>query len=115
MSRFASVFVAAALVAACASDSPAEIVEDDGGTVEQPDSGPAPVAHDSGGGSKADTSAKDAGKCVAQCTSDSECQNSCPVVTSGINCCDTTTGTCYPASTSTCPVPQPDSGQPPPY
>ncbi len=45
------------------------------------------------------------GQCVTNCTSDTDCQNSCPNVPNGINCCDTATGVCYANASSTCPVP----------
>jgi len=55
---------------------------------------------------------KDSGKnegggqqCVQSCTSDLDCQNSCPTVPQGENCCDTSTGICYAYSSTTCPVP----------
>lgn len=110
-------FVASGLVA-CASDSQVQVSDPDaGGGTGPDDSGSQQTPQDSGSsGNKPDSSgAKDAGKCVNHCTTDSDCQNSCPSVASGINCCDTATSTCYPASTATCPVPQPDSGNPTPY
>jgi hypothetical protein len=54
--------------------------------------------------------------CIPTCNADSDCQNSCPVAQTGINCCDTQTGLCYVASTSICPVPPTDGGTVmPPY
>ena len=49
-------------------------------------------------------------QCVSNCTSDLDCQNSCPLVPSGINCCDTATGVCYAYSSNACPVPVTDAG-----
>jgi hypothetical protein len=45
------------------------------------------------------------GQCPSSCFSDMDCQNSCPAVPNGINCCDTATGICYANASSTCPVP----------
>lgn len=50
------------------------------------------------------------GECVAECTSDDQCQNSCPEVPNGINCCDTSTGICYAYSSQECPAPVQDAG-----
>lgn len=51
------------------------------------------------------------GQCVTNCTSDMDCQNSCPTVPSGVNCCDTATGVCYAFSSTSCPAPSPtDAG-----
>jgi len=50
------------------------------------------------------------GQCVMNCTSDMDCQNSCPMVPSGVNCCDTATGVCYAYAQSSCPVPVMDAG-----
>lgn len=50
--------------------------------------------------------------CVAKCTTDSECQSSCPTPSSGLSCCDVATGTCYTNGSGTCPVPD-DGGTPP--
>jgi hypothetical protein len=56
------------------------------------------------------------GVCVPKCNIDSDCQNSCPVAQTGINCCDAPSGFCYVASTSICPAPKPDGGtMNPPY
>lgn len=58
----------------------------------------------------------DAGSCVPQCSADTDCQVTCPAAQTGINCCDTATGTCYVAATPICPMPQPDGGTvTPPY
>jgi hypothetical protein len=63
------------------------------------------------------SSQPDAGDvCVPKCTADSDCQNSCPVAQTGINCCDAATGFCYVDPKSICPAPQPDGGViTPPY
>jgi hypothetical protein len=62
-------------------------------------------------------SPSDAGpSCIPMCNADSDCQNSCPVAQTGINCCDTQTGLCYVASTPVCPMPPTDGGPVmPPY
>jgi hypothetical protein len=49
-------------------------------------------------------------ECVQNCTMDTDCQNSCPVVPNGENCCDTSTGVCYAYSQTTCPTPVMDAG-----
>ncbi len=56
------------------------------------------------GGTKTDSGSTQQ-QCVSQCTSDTDCQNSCAPVPNGINCCDTATGICYANASSTCPVP----------
>ena len=63
------------------------------------------------------TGGADAGpSCIPTCNTDSDCQNSCPVAQTGINCCDTQTGLCYVASTPVCPMPPTDGGTVmPPY
>ena len=55
-----------------------------------------------------DGKANDGGgsQCTSQCTSDQDCQNSCPDPgQGGLNCCDSQTGICYVESSSTCPSP----------
>ena len=42
--------------------------------------------------------------CTVACTTDAQCQNSCPAVTNASNCCDAS-GVCYVSNTLTCPVP----------
>lgn len=49
-------------------------------------------------------------ECVGSCTTDDDCANSCPSVSTGANCCDTNTGECYRESASVCPVHEPDNG-----
>ncbi len=49
-------------------------------------------------------------QCVATCSQDSDCQNSCPTVTNGIQCCDQNTKKCFATSQSVCPKPQEDAG-----
>jgi hypothetical protein len=45
--------------------------------------------------------------CPSSCTQDSDCQNSCPAAANGgINCCDTSSSTCFMSSSSTCGTPQ---------
>jgi hypothetical protein len=43
------------------------------------------------------------------CHSDSDCQTMCPAVSSGTNCCDLTSNTCFPMNGSSCPAGQ-DAG-----
>ncbi len=56
-------------------------------------------------------------KCAPSCKTDVDCQNSCPVLPGGIQCCDTKAGACFGSKTSTCPapMPEPDGGPPPAY
>jgi hypothetical protein len=78
---------------------------DDGGL--SGDSGKHDSGSDSGkndSGTNQD-SGNQGGQCVPSCTSDLDCQNSCPNVPNGINCCDTATGICYANAASSCPVP----------
>lgn len=56
---------------------------------------------------------KDSGppaQCVNTCASDQDCENSCPAVPNGVNCCDTSTGICYAYSSTICPEPVLDAG-----
>jgi hypothetical protein len=100
----------AALLVACATS--ASEPENDGtpvGTGTKPDAAapakdasvkpPTPPVPDSG-----TTATPDVGtKCVTTCTTDTECQNSCPVnPNGGANCCDTATGTCYGSADQAC-------------
>ena len=52
--------------------------------------------------------------CVASCTEDIQCQNSCAAPSSGISCCDTSTNMCYTSAGSVCPAP-PDMAIPSSY
>jgi hypothetical protein len=67
------------------------------------------VAHDVAADVAHDTGAR----CVATCTSNADCQGSCPTAPSGMNCCDITTGVCYVGLM--CPAMTPDSGMTNPY
>jgi hypothetical protein len=49
------------------------------------------------------------GRCPSSCTSDLQCQSSCPASPGGTNCCDRLSGICY-VSTGICPASTPDSG-----
>jgi hypothetical protein len=104
LSLWALALLAVGHLAACASDTPAEVTSDDGGAdvTAAVDSGPV------------DSGAKDSAPaikvCVSKCATDNDCQTSCPNVDGGINCCDTATGVCFASQTATCPAPKPDSG-----
>lgn len=54
-------------------------------------------------------------QCIANCTTNPQCEASCPVATAGhATCCDVSSGVCYQtASGSSCPAPD-DGGTPPP-
>lgn len=54
-------------------------------------------------------------KCVAKCKADSECANSCPVITSGVHCCDLKSGACYVNGSGVCPKPEEETDPPPAY
>jgi hypothetical protein len=73
--------------------------EEDSGTVE--DTGSSSSDSSSGGGT-----------CGA-CTTDQECQSSCPPVSGGqgTNCCDVGSGVCYATTQSTCPTPSDASAE----
>ena len=61
--------------------------------------------HDSGS-SGAETGTSSGGGTCGACTSDSDCQSSCPPVAGGgTNCCDVGSGVCYATTQNTCPVP----------
>jgi len=103
------------LVSACASTGDATTVETDGGVGG---GGDANVAADTGthdsGTANHDSATADTGGgmvCMANCTSDSECQSSCPPApNNGVNCCDIGSGVCFASSQSTCPMSGADSG-----
>ncbi|MGH7435430.1 MAG: hypothetical protein ACRENE_07130 [Polyangiaceae bacterium] len=49
--------------------------------------------------------------CPSSCSSDSDCQNSCPAVANGgVNCCDVMSSSCFSSPQSSCPVA--DAGTP---
>jgi hypothetical protein len=102
----------AAVLAACASDEPVGVVDDDAGIVAQGDSGTPSPDTKPDAATSADSGSTQ--KCVASCAADQDCQKSCPSVQNGVNCCDTATGVCFSSQTQQCPVPPQDSGSPPP-
>jgi len=53
--------------------------------------------------------------CVATCTTNAQCQNSCGPPSSGISCCDTTTNQCFTSNTTVCPAPPADLSVTGPY
>jgi hypothetical protein len=61
-----------------------------------------------------DTPRDTGGHCPSSCTSDLQCQSSCPASPGGTNCCDRLSGVCY-VSTTMCPAAMPDSGTMPMY
>jgi len=99
-----SVALLASLAATgCAASSAAD---DDGGPIDE-DAG-LKDAKGSDGNTNKDSSNNE--QCVPTCTSDQDCENSCPAVPNGVNCCDTSTGICYAFASSTCPAPVTDAG-----
>jgi hypothetical protein len=111
----------AVLVACSSGDSGSgEFNFGDGGTGSsgsERDSGGGGNEYDSGGGGDYDSGSNEdtgttgggdsgGGTCGA-CTTDQECQSSCPPVSGGqgTNCCDVGSGVCYATTQSTCPTP----------
>jgi hypothetical protein len=79
--------------------------EHDSGTGSSSGSTSSSGGSSSGGSSSGGTSSSGGGSCGA-CTTDSECQSSCPPVQGGgTNCCDVGSGVCYATTQNTCPVP----------
>jgi hypothetical protein len=103
-------FVLSTVFAACAGS------EDDLPANGTGDAGPpdaAKISATDSGGSTFETSAPEK-KCMSGCTTDSDCQNSCPAAPNGIYCCDVKSGICYAPAEATCPDPnqtQDDGGQ----
>jgi hypothetical protein len=103
------------LLTACASTGDATIDADGG--VAGDDSG---VGADVGSTHDSATNHFDSGSggdtgggmvCMANCTQDSDCQNSCPPApNNGVNCCDVGSGVCFASSSSTCPMSGGDAG-----
>ncbi len=55
-------------------------------------------------GSGSGTGSGDVMTCPATCSTDTQCQESCPAAPAGSqNCCDTATWACFQSVTSTCP------------
>jgi len=72
---------------------------DSGGT---PDTGVPPT--DTGTGDTAVPPSGDAGgACPSSCTTDSDCQATCPAVPMALNCCDTVTSACFTSASAQCP------------
>jgi hypothetical protein len=86
------------LLTACASETPPigdNPPLDDGGGLDATTKPPPPPT------AKPDAPA-DTGSnrvCKANCTTDLECQQTCPPAPNGVNCCDKTSGSCYAAAT----------------
>lgn len=57
--------------------------------------------------------------CTPSCTSDSDCQSTCPSTGGATACCDLSTNTCFNSTEATCPAPASDDagadGAPPAY
>lgn len=65
----------------------------------------------SSGSSSGSSGSSSGGATCGSCTTDSECESSCPPVQGGgTNCCDTGSGVCYATTQSSCPSPVVDSG-----
>jgi hypothetical protein len=109
LSTLAISLLAASALTGCASDSAptneGNPLDDGGGTGTDASS----ISYDSGNPNPGNDSGN-GGQCVSHCTSDLDCQNSCPAVTGGSNCCDVPTGHCYASPTATCPTPNLDAG-----
>jgi hypothetical protein len=65
------------------------------------------TAYDATLGAQGDDGAS-TGSCAVVCRSHADCQNSCPAVAGGVNCCDVASGVCFGAQVGTCPL-QPDA------
>lgn len=99
-----SLLIVGALVAACASseETPAD-------QAPTPDAAPS-TSIKTDAGQVVETSTTKV--CAPSCKTDNECQTTCDPKAGSLWCCDTGSGTCYPPSGSTCPVPDTDSGAP---
>ena len=97
----ASVLLLAATGCANSSD-----VDLDGG--EELDAAQKTDAAKTDSGSNQDSGSQS--QCVTSCASDTDCQNSCPLVPNGVNCCDLSTGICYAWNDTSCPAPVEDAG-----
>lgn len=53
-------------------------------------------------------------KCAPSCTRDTDCANSCPAISGGVQCCDLKTRSCFGSKTAACPKPDTGGGDPPP-
>lgn len=105
--------IAVVVLTACASNDSATI-DDGDASISGSNDGSAVSTGDGSNGYYPDTgstgsdsaSGGDTGggkQCVAHCTSDTDCQNSCPPApNNGINCCDTSSGVCFGSTASTC-------------
>jgi hypothetical protein len=78
----------------------------DGGSVGEHDSGTSSGGEQDSGSAGNDTGTSSGGGTCGACTTDSDCQSSCPPVAGGgTNCCDVGSGVCYATTQNTCPVP----------
>lgn len=109
-------FMVLGLLTACASTGDATVDEGDAGVGSGHDAaGLDVVSHSDTGtpnndsGTTADTGG--GGVCKANCTSDTDCQSTCPAApNNGVNCCDIGSGVCFASSQSTCPASGSDAG-----
>jgi hypothetical protein len=76
-----------------------------GGTTDTGSTTTDSSSHTDTGSTTTDTGKKEGGgACVSHCTSNAECDSSCPASPTGsYNCCDTATGICY-VSAGFCPA-----------
>ena len=65
----------------------------DTGSTGTPDTGIVTTKDGSGGG----------GVCVSSCTTNTECQSSCPAIAGALNCCDAVTMACFQSAATACP------------
>jgi len=111
-----SSLLAVFIVAACASSEQAVPQQQQQQEPEPTDDTPPPSTTPQKPAPKGDASTGTPAKqCVAKCTSDLECENSCPAAPAGVNCCDVSTGACYANSNSSCPKTSDDGGTTPAY
>jgi hypothetical protein len=121
--------IPATAVGACASGGANQAVggaDGSGGAGDGVTTGGSEVTTGSGGGGGAGGAQSagtmstgsgdtDGGTCVSKCTTDDECQKSCPSGGTNPTCCDMMTGHCFVSTTAICPMPKGDGGMMPPY
>src|SRR5690242_8833923 len=104
-----SAFAVTAILVAAACANSADVPAEDVAPTDPPPAAAAPLP------SKPAATPTPEKKCAPACKTDSDCQNSCPAVPGGVQCCDTKSGACFGSKTSACPVETtPDAGEPPP-
>ncbi len=57
----------------------------------------------SGTGTSSSGTGSSGGMCPSSCTTDAQCQATCPAAPGALNCCDTVTNACFTSAASVCP------------